>query len=500
MSTDRAADRSEEAYDLFVDGEFRPSEGDERIPVEYPYDGTIWASVPAATAADVDEMVTVAAKAFESWRDVRPSKRSRILRQIGDVVWDHAEELGRLETRQNGKLIREMVGQMKGMAKWYQYFASLAQTIEGRTPPVENKRGQMFNYTYKVPYGVVGAITAWNSPLLLTAFKLAPALAAGNAFIHKPSEHTPVSALRFAELLHEHTDLPDGVYNVVTGAGPTGQALVEHEGVDKLAFTGSTGVGREIGKQAGERLVPVTLELGGKNPNIVFPSADLDNAITGSIEGIFGATGQTCVAGSRIFVHEDVYEAFVARLEARAESIELGDPLEYDTEMGPLAFLAQRETVEEYVEIGTTEGAEISVGGGRPDDLPGECFFQPTILTDVTNDMRVAREEVFGPVASVVPFTEEDEVVAQANDSPYGLAAGLWTEDMRQAFRVERQLEAGTIWINEYRTMSYETPFGGFKDSGLGRENGREGLEEYLQTKSVWIDLSGESSDPFKPS
>jgi len=490
--------RDPESYDLYVDSAFVEPAGEDRIEVDYPYDGSVWAEVPAGTAADVDRAVAAAREAFEGgWRSTGPSERGAVLHEIADVLDDHARELAELETRQNGKLIREMEGQLNAMGDWYRYYAGLANTHEDRVIPVENKDGQLFNYVLREPLGVVGAVTPWNSPLLLTTFKLAPALAAGNTFVHKPSEHTPVSALRFAELLGKETSLPDGVYNVVPGVGETGAALTEHDGVDKLAFTGSTAVGREVGKTAGERLVPVSLELGGKSPNIVFPDANLENAINGVIKGIFAATGQTCLAGSRVFVHEDVYEAFVDRFTDRASEVQLGDPMDPDTEMGPAAFPGQREKVEKYVDIARDEGATVVFGGERPANTPGECFVQPTVIVDVDNGMQVAQEEIFGPVASVLSFSEEAEVVELANETDYGLAAGVWTEDMRRALRMVERLKAGTVWVNEYRTLSYRSPFGGYKDSGLGRENGREGLNEYQQIKSVWIDRAGEVDDPF---
>ena len=332
---------------------------------------------------------------------------------------------------------------------------------------------------------------------MLTTWKLAPALAAGNTFVHKPSEQTPVSALRFAEILRDETPLPDGVYNVVTGAGETGAVLTNHDGINKLAFTGSTATGRKVGEAAGRALNPVSLELGGKSPTVIFPSADLDNAINGVVKGIFAATGQTCLAGSRVLVHEDVRDEFVERFTERAQSVELGDPMDRDTQMGPVAFRDQWEKVRHYIDLGAEEGAEIAFGGDQPDDLPGDCFIQPTVLVDVENHMQVAREEIFGPVASIITVEDEADAIETANDTDFGLAAGVWTEDMRQAHRVADAIDAGTVWVNEYRTISLRSPFGGFKDSGLGRENGAEALDEYRQSKSVWMDLSGEVDDPF---
>lgn len=496
-----AMPQEREDYNLYIDGEFVQSDAEDRIDVEYPYDGSIWATVPAGTENDVDRAVESARSAFRSdeWNGLPASERASVLQSIADVIDDHTEELAKLETRQNGKLIREMSSQMGGLGEWFRYYASQCRTQEGRTIPVENKGGQFHTYVTEEPRGVVAAITPWNSPLLLTTFKLAPALAAGCTFVHKPSSYTPISALRFAELLHEEAGVPAGVYNVVTGSGSVaGDTLVNHDDIDKVAFTGSTSVGRQIGSDAGSSLIPASLELGGKSPNIVLSSANLDNAINGVIKGIFAATGQTCLAGSRVFVEDDIAEEFVDRFSDRAAEINLGDPLDPETEMGPVAFRDQWETDTSYIETGLEEGATLEYGGKQPDDLPGECFLQPTILTDVENDMTVAQEEIFGPVASVLTFDDESELIELANQSQFGLAAGIWTEDHRQATRIANQLEAGTIWINEYRTLSYNAPFGGYKDSGLGRENGIEGLEEYQQTKTIWVDLSGEVDDPFK--
>ena len=489
---------SVQEYDIFVDGEFVESSGDERIDVVFPYNGEVWATVPDGTETDVKRAVESAHEALPAWRDTPRVERRNVLHSIADTIEDHAEELGELETRQNGKLIREMEGQMESLGEWYRYYASLVNTDRGDTVPVENKDGGLFNYVTKEPYGVVGAITPWNSPLLLTTWKLAPALAAGNTFVHKPSEQTPVSALRVAEILTNESDLPDGVYNVVTGAGATGTALTENEGINKIAFTGSTATGRKIGETAGKQILPVSLELGGKSPNILFPSANLNNAINGVIKGIFAATGQTCLAGSRVLVHDEIYDKFVERLTDRVDDITLGDPLDPETEMGPIAFRDQWEKVTSYVETGKSEGATVAYGGDQPNDLPGDCFIRPTVLVDVENNMQVAREEIFGPVASVIRIENENDAIETANDTTYGLAAGIWTEDMRQAHRIADVLEAGTIWVNEYRTISHASPFGGYKNSGLGRENGKEALDAYRQSKSVWFDLTGEVSDPFQ--
>lgn len=482
-------------YDHFINGEFVDSSDADRFDVAYPYDGSVWATVPDGAADDVDRAVSVANEAFDEWRETSVSERYDLLHAIADAIEAHADELGELETKQNGKLIREMRAQIPGVAGKFRHYASLIDTSRGEVVPVD---GGFFNYVVHEPYGVVGAVTPWNSPLMLSAGKLAPAIAAGNTFVHKPSEITPVSALRMAEIIAEETDLPDGVYNVVTGQGDTGAALTEHEGVDKLTFTGSSATGRKIGQAAGANINPVSLELGGKSPNIVFPSANLENAVTGAVKGIFAATGQTCIAGSRVFVHDDIYEPFVDAFVERASNIKVGDPMDPETELGPIAFGDQWEKVNHYVEVGQSEGGTLVYGGGQPDDQPGEFFFEPTIFTDIENDMEIATDEIFGPVACVLRFSSEEEALEQANDTEFGLAAGIWTEDMRQAHRVADRIDAGTIFVNEYRTGSVRAPFGGFKNSGIGRENGKEGLKEYRQTKTVWIDQTGDVSDPFK--
>jgi len=486
-------------YDLFIGGEFCESTGAEQIEVRYPYDETIWARVPDGSPADVDRAVETARRTFETeWSNWRASERREALYELAEIFESHGDELAKLETLQNGKLLREFKPQMGLLADYYRYFARMAEEADaGRVNPIDNKDGQMFNYTRKEPYGVVGAVTPWNSPLILSASKLAPALAAGNTFVHKPSEQTPVSALRLADLIRDETSIPDGVYNVVTGNGETGAALAEHEDLDKISFTGSTAVGRQIAQAAGENLSAVTLELGGKSPNVIFPDADMENAVNGVMKGIFAASGQTCMAGSRVLIHEEIHDEFVDRLVTRASDIELGDPLDPSTEMAPVAFRRQLEKIQYYIESGTEAGAELAYGGEQPEELPGELFIQPTVLDSVENDMQVAQEEIFGPVVSIITFSDEDEALAIANDVDYGLAGAVWTADMDRANRMANEIEAGSIWINDYRVVNYRSPFAGFKDSGLGAEGGPEGLSEYYQSKSVYYNHSGEVGDPF---
>jgi aldehyde dehydrogenase (NAD+) len=348
------------------------------------------------------------------------------------------------------------------------------------------------------PVGVVAAITPWNSPLLLLSWKLAAALAAGCTVVVKPASEAPVSTIGLARLIDE-AGFPPGVFNVVTGRGSTaGQALVGHRGVDKVAFTGSAETGTRVAQAAAGHLAATSMELGGKSPNIVFADADLDAAANGVIAGIFAAGGQTCVAGSRLLVQRQIHDQLVDRVVARAKAITLGDPMEPATEMGPMAFREQQQKVLGYVDVARGEGAHVVTGGARPASQPRGWFVEPTVLLGVRNDMRIAREEVFGPVLSVIPFEDEDEAIRLANDSDHGLAAGLWTRDIQRAHRMVRRIRAGTIWVNAYRVLNYDVPFGGVKQSGYGRENGLEGLRAYLVTKSVWIELTGASRDPFR--
>jgi aldehyde dehydrogenase (NAD+) len=449
-------------------------------------------------AADVDRAVRSARAAFEDprWRDLSQTRRGHLLRRLGDLIGEHADELARMETEDNGKLLREMRAQLATLPEYYAYYAGLADKIHGDVIPTSDRR--VLNYTTREPLGVVGAITPWNSPLTLTTSKLAPALCAGNTVVIKPSEYTSATVLKLAELV-TLAGFPPGTVNVVTGFGPeAGQALVDHPGLAKISFTGSTGTGARIAANTAARFIGSTLELGGKSPNIVFEDADVSNAAMGVVAGIFAAAGQTCIAGSRVFAHEAVYDELLERVTERARSIRIGDPLEDTTELGPLAFADQRDKVAGYVDLGRTEGARVLTGGRPTDGGLGGYFYEPTVLVDVDNSMRVVREEIFGPVAAIMPFTTEDEVVRLANDTEYGLAAGVWTQNLSRAHRMAARLEAGTIWVNTYRAMSPMSPRQGFKNSGVGVEHGTETIREYTRLKSVWINTSEDPvADPF---
>jgi acyl-CoA reductase-like NAD-dependent aldehyde dehydrogenase len=415
------------------------------------------------------------------------------MRRLGALIARDADHLGRVETTDNGKLLREMSGQVLRLPAWLEWFAGEAERLGGEVLPIEH--GSYHTYTRHEPVGVVAAIVPWNSPLLLLMWKLAPALAAGCTIIAKPSEDTPVSALELAALTVE-AGLPPGVLNVLTGRGAeAGEALVAHPGVDKVAFTGSTRVGAAVARAAGDRLVRSTLELGGKSAQVVFDDADLEAAANGVIAGIFAAAGQTCIAGSRLLVHDDVHDELVARVVARARRIVLGDPADPATEMGPLVSARQLETVRGFVTRAVAAGAEAVTGGGPA--RQGGLFVDPTVLVGVDRTMEIAREEVFGPVLAVLRFTDEDEAVELANDTAYGLAAGVWTQNVARAHRVAHRIRAGSVWVNAYRAVAPNVPFGGFGASGWGRENGREAVREYTETKAIWVELSGITRDPF---
>jgi aldehyde dehydrogenase (NAD+) len=484
--------------DHFINGERRAPASGEYFASTNPATCETLYEVARGTDEDVAAAVDAAAQAFRNpaWAGLTATKRGHLLRRFGDLIGEYGDELALYESLDNGKLLREMRGQLRGLPEYLYYYGGLADKIQGSTIPAAST--DIFNYTLREPLGVVGAITPWNSPITLTISKLAPALAAGNTLVIKPSEYTSRTIVRLAEIASE-AGFPDGVVNVVTGYGSeAGAALVEDLRLAKISFTGSTATGSGIAKSAAGRFIGCTLELGGKSPNIVFGDADVDNAAMGVVAGVFAAAGQTCIAGSRVFAHRSVYDELLEKVSRRASTIRIGDPLDDDTELGPLAFEDQLNKVKSYIELGKSEGATVHYGGERPDvDLPG-YFLQPTVLTDATNDMRVCREEIFGPVTAVIPFETEEEVLAQANDTEYGLAAGVWTSNLQRAMRMSRGLEAGTVWINTYRAMSPMSPRQGFKKSGVGIEHGIESMNEYTRLKSVWINTDdGPVADPF---
>jgi aldehyde dehydrogenase (NAD+) len=424
------------------------------------------------------------------------SSRGALLRRLGDLVTENAQRLAEVEVRDNGKLMSEMLLQLRSIPQWFHYYAGLADKIEGGVAPID--KADQFVFTNWEPLGVVAAITPWNSPLLLLAWKLAPGLAAGNTFVVKPSEFASASTLEFADLVGQ-AGFPAGVVNVVTGTGASaGQPLIAHPDVAKIAFTGSDSAGKAINQVAAADLKHVTLELGGKSPNIVFPDADLEAAAAGVASGIFAAAGQTCIAGSRLLLHRDIYESFLARIVDAAKSIVLGDPMDPATQMGPLANRPHYDKVLKCIADARNNGDVVACGGTAHDHPGGGLFVLPTIFRDVDNRSQLSRSEIFGPVLAVMPFGSDDEALELANDSAYGLAAGLWTKDMSRVFGFARELQTGTVWVNTYRALSVLAPFGGMKSSGLGRESGQEMMKSYMQTKTVWINASDEKpANPF---
>ena len=486
-------------YNMLIGGAWVEPDARQWFESLNPYTGEPWALIPRAGPKDVDLAVAAARAAFESpaWSGLSASNRGGILRRLGDLIARDAGRLAEIETLDNGKLIAEMRTQLRYLPNWFYYFGGLADKLEGRVIPID--KPNCFNYTLEEPLGVIAAITPWNSPLMLATWKLAPALAAGNTIVWKPSEHSSVSALEFGKLFEE-AGLPPGVVNIVCGFGnEIGEALVAHPDVAKVAFTGGDRTGQHVYEMAARNIKPITLELGGKSANIVFADADLDNAVKGVISGIFAATGQTCIAGSRALVHHSVHGEFVERLVEFAKTARMGDPLDARTQVGPITTQPQFAKVLEYIEIAKAEGATCVLGGeaARRPECGNGWFIEPTIFTGVKPNMRISQEEVFGPVLSVLPFETDEDAVRIANGTQFGLAAGVWTQNMARALKMAGALQAGTVWINTYRATSYMSPFGGYKRSGVGRENGMSAIREYLQEKSVWIDTSGEVPNPF---
>ncbi|MET4575991.1 aldehyde dehydrogenase [Ottowia thiooxydans] len=483
-------------YQMLIDGQWVDSCSTATLESINPYTGQVWAKIPRAQIEDADAAVRAAHQALKRgpWGRLTAGARSMHLRKLGDLITSNAETLARTEVQDNGKLYAEMRAQVNAVAQMAYFFAGLADKIEGSVPPPD--RAGMLTYTRREPVGVVVCIVPWNSPLALLASKAFPALAAGCTLVVKPSEHASASSLEFGRLL-ELAGFPPGVVNIVTGLGAEiGEALVSHPLVAKIAFTGGESSGQRVNELAARDFKGVTMELGGKSPNIVFDDASLEDAVNGAVAGIFGAAGQTCIAGSRLLVQANIHDELVARLIAVAKVARMGDPNLAETQIGPIATKPQYQKILEYIQIAKDEGANCVLGGRASKELGG-LFIEPTIFTGINNDMRIAREEVFGPVLSIIKFRDEAEALSIANDTVYGLAAGVWTQNMGRAFRVVNALEAGTVWVNTYRALGVHMPFGGVKRSGLGRENGIEAIEGYLHTKSVWLNYDAPTANPF---
>jgi acyl-CoA reductase-like NAD-dependent aldehyde dehydrogenase len=476
---------------MLIDGKWVEAASGKTFETPNPATGAVLARIAEGDAEDVDRAVRAARRAFDdgAWTRTPPTERERLLLRIADLIEKHADELAQLETLDNGKPLTESRNvDIPASAATFRYYAGWVTKIYGETNPSDPG---FFNFTLREPVGVCGQIIPWNFPLLMCAWKLAPLLACGNTSVLKPAEQTPLTALRLGELLLE-AGIPPGVVNIVTGFGETaGRALVRHPMVDKIAFTGSTEVGKEIHRETANTLKRVSLELGGKSPNIVFSDADPDAAVQGALLGVFFCAGQVCCAGTRLFVEQKMHDEFAEKLAQNARGMQQGDPLDPQTRVGPLVSKEQLERVTGYLDAGKKEGAKPVVGGERntAKGLEKGYFVKPTVFTGVKNDMKIAREEIFGPVVSVIPFKDENDAVLQGNDTHYGLAAGVWTRDVSKAHRVARALRAGTVWVNCYNLIDATSPFGGYKESGYGRELGKYALDLYTQVKSVWLRL-----------
>jgi betaine-aldehyde dehydrogenase len=493
MSSAQPASETPRKYQLLIDGQWVDAASGKTFETPNPSTGATLAEVAEADKEDIDRAVAAARRAYEGkWSKMSARDRGRLMYKLAQLIESRTQELAALETADNGKPIRESsYVDLPQVVENFEYFAGWATKIEGETIPVA---GQMFNYTLREPIGVCGQIIPWNFPLLMAAWKLAPALAAGNTVVLKPAEQTPVTAMELGKLFQE-AGFPDGVVNIVPGYGETaGAALASHPGIDKIAFTGSTEVGKIIARAAADNLTKVSLELGGKAPNIIFADADMEQAVSGAMMGIFFNQGQVCCAGSRIFIEESVKDEFLGRFSERASKIKVGDPTDTSTQMGPQVSEEQLNRIKSYVDIAREEGASVLTGGCPPQlegDFQKGFFFQPTIFGEVQNTMRVAQEEIFGPVTSVITFNGEEDLLRQANETIYGLSAGIWTKDITRAHRFAKGIKAGVVWINTFNMFNAASPFGGYKQSGYGREMGRHALDLYTQVKSVWVDLSG---------
>lgn len=477
-------------YKLFIDGKWVDSVSGKTFKSYSPATGEVNGICAEGGAEDVDLAVKAARGAFEAgpWAEMAPSDRMRLLNKVAQKLWENVEYLAEVESKDNGLTINEtkMIA-IPAAIDVLEFYAGLANKVEGSTL---SSPGNRFNYTLREPLGVVGAIVPWNFPIMLTMWKMAPALAAGNTIVIKPAEQTPISLLELARLFQE-AGIPDGVINVVNGYGETaGSALAGHPGVDKVAFTGSTNTGRLVMQAASQNLRPVSLELGGKSPNIVFDDANLEDAVNGSLFGIYFAQGQVCAAGSRLFVQESIYDKFMEAFLAKVKQIRVGDPMDPTTHMGPQVSKEQLKVIEDYVAAGLEQGATLATGGERSQTESGGYFYSPTVFENVTNEMTIAKEEIFGPVLSVIKFKDEEDAIKKANDTIYGLASGLWTNDLKRAHRMAKGIKAGTVYVNTFSMLDATAPFGGTKQSGFGRELGMQAMDMYTETKHVWVDLS----------
>lgn len=500
MTTTQEALKNEHSkYQLFIGGKWVDAESGKTFESINPATGETHAIVAEAGTADVDKAVAAARKAFESgpWPKMSAHKRGKLLQKVADLIAAKAAELARIETTDNGKPIRESTYiDVPGAVEHWEYFAGMATKIQGSTIPTSNN---FLTYTLREPVGVCAGIIPWNFPLLMASWKLAPALAAGNTCVLKPAEITSCSALELGKIVQE-AGIPDGVVNIVSGKGSVaGAALSAHMGVDKVAFTGSTEVGKQIAESAARsNLKKVSLELGGKAPNVVFADADIDQAVAGSLFAIYFNQGQVCTAGSRLLVHEAIHDSFMEKFVSRAKALRIGDPMDKTTHVGPQVSAAQLKTIRSYVEIGSAEGAVLASGGKQPEGVNQNGYYiEPTVFDRVGNGMRIAQEEIFGPVVSVIAFQDEDDLIAKANQTIYGLSAGIWTRDVRRAHRFAKAVKAGVVWVNTFNVFSSAAPFGGVKQSGYGREMGYDAIDLYTQTKTVWVDLSGEPNGWF---
>ena len=484
---------------IYINGDFNNAKSDVVIDSIDPATGQGWYQINDCNNDDVEEAVAAASTAFSSnsWRNLTATDRGDLLYQLAEIVRNHTADFADIESRDNGKLIKETSNQIGYLARYYRYFAGIADKIMGDVIPIN--RGSMLNYTSREPIGVVGLIVPWNSPLNTMSVTAAACLAAGNTLVIKPSEHTSASTLAFANLIKQ-AGFPDGVFNVITGRGATtGELLTKNKGIAKIAFTGGTATGTKIATNAASHLAPCILELGGKSPQVIFDDADVDRAVNGVVAGVFAAAGQTCVAGSRCFVQKGIVDEVTEKLLQRTQNIKIGHPKDPKTHIGPLATREQHQKVADYVKYGVEDGARLISGGEKYNlsGYEGGFYFQPTLFAGVNNQSRIAQDEIFGPVVGIQSFENESDLMERANASRYGLASGVWTQDIDRAMRFIQNIDAGTVWVNTYRTAAFMTPMGGFKDSGYGKHNGFDGMHEWTRSKNVMIDYSGATQDAF---